>query len=308
MTDQDGTDAGRVYERGKVITQGLSERYGVTPFFFWQPMAYVTGPIEQAVAELSDSTIDISGLLLDHQDVFIDGGHTNEEGARLVAEESGPTSPPPSTTGTDPLMDDVTSSRTAGRPSGAGTRVAMRSRHSLRLARDVSRFASAQRALVARPRDDRRRPVRAGPDHDHDRAPGRRLHPLLMPAQRGDDQALLAPGGAGELVDQLVAQPQRRTEPQAQLAVEEGLVVGPEALTGLQPDQQLVDRVLDDLGPAQVGHPLEGQAHGRGADGRPLRRAHHVVEAALDAARAGAGPDRSRDGPSGGGSATSPVR
>lgn len=87
LTDQDGTDAGRVYERGKRITQGLSEQYDVFPLFFWQPVAYKGSPVEAAVAQLSDSTVDISDMLLDHQEVFIDGGHTNEEGARLVAEE-----------------------------------------------------------------------------------------------------------------------------------------------------------------------------------------------------------------------------
>ena len=87
ITPQDGADGGRVYERGRAITEGLSERHGVRSLFFWQPSRTLGEPEERARAELSPATIDISTLLLDHQDVFIDGGHTNEEGARLVAEE-----------------------------------------------------------------------------------------------------------------------------------------------------------------------------------------------------------------------------
>lgn len=35
---------------------------------------------------ISAPTINVSDALDDHQGVYIDGGHTNEEGARLVAE------------------------------------------------------------------------------------------------------------------------------------------------------------------------------------------------------------------------------
>ncbi|MGI8936838.1 MAG: hypothetical protein ACR2JF_01240, partial [Iamia sp.] len=87
LTDQDGTDAGQVYARGQRITRGLSDQYRVEPFFFWQPVASADGPVQKARDELRPPTIDLSRLLLDHLDVFIDGGHTNEEGARLVAEE-----------------------------------------------------------------------------------------------------------------------------------------------------------------------------------------------------------------------------
>ena len=86
ITDQDGIDAGKVYERGKALTLEISRTYGVEPLLFWQPMAQDVRPQQLARAELTDSTIDISGVLQDHREVFIDAVHTNEEGARMVAE------------------------------------------------------------------------------------------------------------------------------------------------------------------------------------------------------------------------------
>lgn len=89
MTPQDGTDAGRVYERGKQLTLSIAARYGVDVALFWQPMGFMGEWYQNARAELTDPTVDISEVLQDHdegaQNVFIDGGHTNEEGARLVA-------------------------------------------------------------------------------------------------------------------------------------------------------------------------------------------------------------------------------
>lgn len=87
VTDQDGRDAGRVYERGKRLTMALSKQYGVRSFLFWQPVRSDGSPQQLARAELTKPTIDISQVLAGHQDVYIDGGHTNEEGARLVAGE-----------------------------------------------------------------------------------------------------------------------------------------------------------------------------------------------------------------------------
>ena len=62
------------------------ERSGVEPFLFWQPVRIIGPPEQRAIAELTEPTVDISTTLAGHDDVFIDGGHTNEEGARLVAE------------------------------------------------------------------------------------------------------------------------------------------------------------------------------------------------------------------------------
>lgn len=86
ITNQDGIDAGQVYERGKQLTMALSAQYDVRSLLFWQPIRFDGEPQRLARGELTDSTIDISDALAGHDDVFIDGGHTNEEGARLVAE------------------------------------------------------------------------------------------------------------------------------------------------------------------------------------------------------------------------------
>ena len=83
-TVEDARNAVEVYERGRRITQHLAADRSVDAVFFWQPV--VIGPAEEwANAHISAPTVNISDALIDHQDVFIDGGHTNEEGARLVA-------------------------------------------------------------------------------------------------------------------------------------------------------------------------------------------------------------------------------
>lgn len=74
-----------VYERGRGLTLHLAEDYGVETAFFWQPV--MAGEAEiWANQNISAPTINVSDALDDHQGVYIDGGHTNEEGARLVAE------------------------------------------------------------------------------------------------------------------------------------------------------------------------------------------------------------------------------
>jgi len=84
-TIDDAVRAVDVYERGRAMTLDLAERYDVTPVFFWQPV--MAGPAEVwADGHMSKPTINISDALDDHPEVYIDGGHTNEEGARYVAE------------------------------------------------------------------------------------------------------------------------------------------------------------------------------------------------------------------------------
>jgi lysophospholipase L1-like esterase len=75
-----------VYERAKAMTRSIAARADVPVRFFWQPAAGEGDPERRAKAELTSSTIDISDVLLDHPEVFLDGVHTNEEGARIVAE------------------------------------------------------------------------------------------------------------------------------------------------------------------------------------------------------------------------------
>jgi hypothetical protein len=86
LTEQDGTDAGQVYMRAQKLTHALSDQYDVPTLFYWQPFIRLNAPDAAARAQIKPPTIDISELLLDHQDVYIDGAHTNEEGARIVAD------------------------------------------------------------------------------------------------------------------------------------------------------------------------------------------------------------------------------
>ena len=84
-TEQDAQRAVDVYERGRFLTTQLAEEYGVMPIFFWQPV--MAGQAEVwANDRISDPTLNISDALDGREDVYIDGGHTNEEGARIVAE------------------------------------------------------------------------------------------------------------------------------------------------------------------------------------------------------------------------------
>ncbi len=81
----DGQRAIDVYERGRDLTRHLAEKYRTEAVFFWQPV--IAGEAEQWANEhISAPTINVSDALDDHQGVYIDGGHTNEEGARIVAD------------------------------------------------------------------------------------------------------------------------------------------------------------------------------------------------------------------------------
>ena len=84
-TISDAQRAIGVYERGRDLTISLAELHEVQPLFFWQPVT-VGAPELWAIDHLSDPTVDISDSLDARMDVYIDGGHTNEEGASLVAE------------------------------------------------------------------------------------------------------------------------------------------------------------------------------------------------------------------------------
>lgn len=86
ITVQDARDAIAVYEQGRALTLTISERHGVEPVLFWQPRRGVGPPERWANDHLTSPTIDITTALDDHQDTYIDGGHTNEEGARVLAE------------------------------------------------------------------------------------------------------------------------------------------------------------------------------------------------------------------------------
>lgn len=86
VTPSDGRDAAQVYERGRALTLALSRDHGVAPLLFWQPVGRQTDSDAMATEQIDEPTIDLSHVLDDHEDVFIDGAHHNEEGARIVAE------------------------------------------------------------------------------------------------------------------------------------------------------------------------------------------------------------------------------
>lgn len=84
-------DAVAVYERARAVAIDLAAAHGVVPVFFWQPerASRLEGTDQaRAAALVSAPTIDVSDALdhVDVDEVFIDGGHTDETGARLVAE------------------------------------------------------------------------------------------------------------------------------------------------------------------------------------------------------------------------------
>ena len=81
-----------VYRRGRAAALAIAEDHDLPPpTFFWQPEGESrdpNSPSRQAAARVGEPTIDISDALLgvDPDEVFIDGGHTNELGALLVAQ------------------------------------------------------------------------------------------------------------------------------------------------------------------------------------------------------------------------------
>ena len=80
-----------VYQQTRGMIRGVADEHGVETRFFWQPemdSLDENSDYAQAARRVGSPTIDISGALagLDPETVYIDGGHTNELGARVVAE------------------------------------------------------------------------------------------------------------------------------------------------------------------------------------------------------------------------------
>ena len=79
-----------VYARGQSLSGALALRSGVEPMYFWQPQfatAVPDGPPAQVAASLRPPTIDLSDAFEGYESdaVYLDGVHTNELGAELVA-------------------------------------------------------------------------------------------------------------------------------------------------------------------------------------------------------------------------------
>lgn len=84
VTMKDAEAAVDVYRRGRAITRFLAAEHAVEPVFFWQPVR--GGDVADFAAEQIDApTINIYDALDDDLDVYIDGGHHNERGAKIVA-------------------------------------------------------------------------------------------------------------------------------------------------------------------------------------------------------------------------------
>lgn len=77
-----------IYLRAVDLARFLAGEHDIVPFFFWQPVQLDPGTPYRELAEgLPDPVIDLSAVLDDPPaPVYIDGGHTNELGAELVAE------------------------------------------------------------------------------------------------------------------------------------------------------------------------------------------------------------------------------
>lgn len=89
-TDRAGRAAARVYLRARRISLALAADHRVRPVFFWQPQQNTydpTSPRHAADPLVRAPTINIADAMGDRAgEVYLDGGHTNELGARLVAE------------------------------------------------------------------------------------------------------------------------------------------------------------------------------------------------------------------------------
>lgn len=85
-------NAAGVYRRSQSVARLLAERDGVEPVFFWQPTrgGAIEGTGYDRLHDLVDDiTVDLRASLVAHDSddtVYLDGAHTNELGARLVAE------------------------------------------------------------------------------------------------------------------------------------------------------------------------------------------------------------------------------
>ena len=82
------------YRRGLTIAKGLAARHSVRLVAFWQPARFYAGdPATRIVrAHLPAGVVDVSRIFdgRDPDDIYLDPAHTNELGARLVADRMWP--------------------------------------------------------------------------------------------------------------------------------------------------------------------------------------------------------------------------
>jgi len=84
---EDGEQGMEIYGRARAISRFVGDEAGVDSVYFWQPMNADDPAVGYAREHLPAGVIDLSDALGDQaDDVYIDTVHTNEAGARLVAE------------------------------------------------------------------------------------------------------------------------------------------------------------------------------------------------------------------------------
>lgn len=85
--DAEARNAAAIYERGRALTQLIGSEAGVPTMFFWQPAFGDSADYRALARRMAPETIDLTRVLDDlDEPVYVDVIHTNELGARLVAE------------------------------------------------------------------------------------------------------------------------------------------------------------------------------------------------------------------------------
>lgn len=86
-TDEEIHNAEDIYRRGRSVIQMLADRAGVRPMFFWQPAFGDDQQYRDIAQGMTPTTIDLTDTLDGASaPVYLDDIHTNEQGARIVAE------------------------------------------------------------------------------------------------------------------------------------------------------------------------------------------------------------------------------
>lgn len=79
-----------IYGRARRLARALADEHGAQTFSFWQtvPRFEPGTPVGDVAARLPAGTVDVSDVFdaIPREQIFIDEVHTNEEGARLMAE------------------------------------------------------------------------------------------------------------------------------------------------------------------------------------------------------------------------------
>jgi len=75
------------YDRGARLIEFLANERGIETQLFWQPRLGGRERHESIISQIETPIIDISDALDAHPETYFDDMHTNEYGARLVAEE-----------------------------------------------------------------------------------------------------------------------------------------------------------------------------------------------------------------------------